>query len=81
MWSVGSSVGSALLPIQWEDEEDDEEDASLRQPQQQSTSIAFTCKVRFTVCTQGFDALWFFYRREGGGGFRGAPSVEKKERG
>ena len=43
---MGSTVGSALLPIQWEDEEEEEEvsdQASV--PLDQSTSIVFNFKV------------------------------------
>ncbi len=47
MWTVGYSVGSALLPIQWEDDEEEEEESSLPplHQKERSTSIAFYVQV------------------------------------
>ena len=52
MWTVGSTVGSALLPVTWDDEDDQEYQIEQQQMNNQedltediSTSIAFAIKV------------------------------------
>ena len=54
LWTVGSTVGSALLPVTWDDEDDQEYqyEQQLMTNQQNltediSTSIAFAIKVLF----------------------------------
>ena len=69
MWNVGYSVGSVLLPIQWEEEEEEEEDSlpplSLRE---NSTSLAFYVKVSTILLCQKSGKGDVDFEGGGGGG-------------
>jgi hypothetical protein len=60
LWTVGYSVGSALLPIQWEDDEEEEEESSqppLHQ-KERSTSVAFYVQVLIPTGVVDPDSLF-----------------------
>jgi hypothetical protein len=60
LWTVGYSVGSALLPIQWEDDEEEEEESSLPplHQKERSTSIAFYVQVLIPTGVVDPDSLY-----------------------